>query len=221
MSVKDILTKLKDVDGIDEDILKELKELDKPKEDKGLEKELKEAKAAQARILEEKKKAAEKAAELEAQIEDLKSGGLSEVEKAQKELEKAQKAKEKLEADLAGLKADSEKRERNYKLDKISSKIKFLDTVPEDMRNYAVSNAFKDVEDLDDNDAVNDIIEGFKESHKGVLATESAARGSGSSENEKITVSTKSPDKMSVDERAKHLRDQARERSLIGTVRQS
>ena len=219
MSVKDLLKKMQGMEGIDEKDIEELEaELEKASKKVDGSKsvaELKEAKAAQARILEEKKKLAEKNAELEAAIEEMKSGDLSEVEKSQKEMEKLLKTKEKLEASLEEMKQKATMTERNYKLEKLSSKIKFIDSVPEDMKNYAVQNAFKDVEDLDDSDMVTKIIENFQETHKGVLASENAARGSGSGPSRQVESSAKSPDKMSVDERAKYLREKSVERKII------
>jgi len=213
MAIKDILKKLEGVDGIEASDIEELKALDKPSDDKSL----KDAKATAARILEEKKKLQEKAAELEAELEAVKSGGLSEVEKAQKELEKFKKASEKTEAELAQVKAELAGKSRAFKLEKIGSKLSFVDTVPSDMREYAISNAFKDIEDLDDEATVEKVLGDFRETHKGVLASETAARGSGSVgglQNENRG-QAKSPEKMSDSERKKHLRTTLRERSSI------
>jgi len=213
MAIKDILKKLEGVDGIEASDIEELKALDKPSDDKSL----KDAKATSARILEEKKKLQEKAAELEAELEAVKSGGLSEVEKAQKELEKFKKVSEKTEAELAQVKAELAGKSRAYKLERIGSKIAFVDTVPSDMREYAISNAFKDIEDLDDEATVDKVLGDFRETHKGVLASETAARGSGSIGGLQIENrgQVKSPEKMSDSERKKHLRTTLRERSSI------
>ena len=213
MAIKDILKKLEGVDGIEASDIEELKALDKPSDDKSL----KDAKATSARILEEKKKLQEKAAELEAELEAVKSGGLSEVEKAQKELEKFKKASEKSEAELAQVKVELASKSRAYQLEKIGSKIAFVDTVPSDMREYAISNAFKDVEDLDDEATVDKVLGDFRETHKGVLASETAARGSGSVGGLQVDArgQAKSPDKMTDSERKKHLRTTLRERSSI------
>lgn len=222
MSIKEILKKIEGVEGIEESDIEELKGLDKPKtetKDKDkVEKDLKEAKAAQARILEEKKALQAKTAELESQIEDLKSGGLSEVEKTQKELDKSKKAQEKMEAEMADLKKTSAAKERAYKIDRISSQLSFIDTVPSDMRDFAVTSAFKEVEDLDDTDAVTKILDEFKESHKGVLASNTTARGSGSTGSSKdvnVSKNTKDAEKMSDTERAKHIDSKMREANSI------
>ena len=180
-------------------------------------KELKEAKAAQARILEEKKKVLEKNQALELAMEDLKNADLSETEKSSKALEKLQAEKEKLESDLGEITKLSATNQREYRLDKISSKLKFLDSVPSDMRDYAVRQAFQDVEDLNDKESVKSTLERFVESHKGVLASDTTATGSGStaSNSQVSNLSNKSPDKMTIDERAKIIADKQDARRKI------
>lgn len=214
MAISDILKKLEGIDGIEAGDIEELKSLSKPPDDKAV----RDAKATAARILEEKKKLQERAAELEAELEATKTGGLSEVEKAQKELAKAQKAQEALLAELNQTKAESAKAARAYKLEKIGSKISFIDSIPSDMRNYAITSAFNDVEDLDDEGAVESVLSAFRETHKGVLASETAARGSGSTGGLQSDInrgSVKSPEKMSDSERKKHLRTTLHNRSSI------
>jgi hypothetical protein len=164
--------------------------------------------------LEEKKKLQEKLAEQEASLEALKTGGLSEIEKATKEVEKATKAREKLEQELNDMKAKSAQTERNYMLEKISGKVKFLDTIPEQIRTYAISNAFKDLQDLSQSDEVEKTITNFKESHKGILASDVDVRGSGSN-GQSASTSTKSPENMTDSERAKHIRNVVREKQRI------
>ena len=214
MSIESILKKLEGMDGFEESDIEELKALGKPKDKDGkVERDLKEAKAAQARILEEKKALQAKAAELESTLEELKTGGLTEVERAQKELDKNTKAYEKLQAEMLALQAASAAKDRSHRIDQISSSLTFIDTVPKDMRTYAVANAFKDVEDLDDPTQVDNVLENFRESHKGVLASDTAARGSGSipRNQEPASNNTKSADKMSPSERAKHIREKVRD----------
>jgi len=220
MSVESILKKIGEAEGMGEEDVKELQEalkkVTKTDDSKGI-KELREAKAAQSRILEEKKKVQEKYAELEIAMDELKNGGLSEVEKSQKEIDKLNASRETLESQLEELKVTSALTDRNYKLEKISSKLKFLDSVPEDMRSYAIKTAFESVEDLSDTEAVTNVLESFTESHKGVLASETAARGSGSvGDNSRTSdLSTKSPDKMTIEERAKHIREKTAQRRVI------
>jgi len=221
MSVEVILEKLKATEGMESDA-KELEEaIKKAKANKSTDtdangvKELKIAKAAQARILEEKKKIQDKYAELETQLDDIKSADLSEVDKSKKEIDKLTKAKIKLESDLVEVAKLSDANQREYKLDKIGNGLKFLDSVPEDMRDYAIREAFKGVEDLSNQDEVTTVLDAFVESHKGVLAADTAANGSGSSSPSKTVLTSKSPDKMTIDERAKHIRSKAVGNSII------
>ena len=220
MAIKDTLAKLMNIEGIEEADINEITEMieksTKTTDGSKTAAELKEAKAVAARILEEKKKLAEKNSELEKALEEMRSGDLSEIEKAQKEVAMLVKAKEKLEASLEDISKKSALTERNYKLEKISGKLKFLDSVPEDMKNYAIQNAFSGVEDLDDQDSISKVLEAFSESHKGVLASDTAARGSGSVGQSTVAdKSSKSPDKMTDSERANHLRNKAAERKII------
>ena len=211
MSVEDIFKKMKETEGIGDEEISELQEaLDASTKvgSKGV-KELKEAKAAQARILEEKKKLQAKNKVLEDAIEDVKNSDLSELDKSKKLIEKLTEARDKLESDLGTITELSDKNQREYKLDKIRGDLKFLDSIPNDMRDNAVRQAFESVEDLGDDEAVALVLAKFTESHKSVLASDTAARGSGSvsSENVSSSVTFKAPEKQSVDERAKAIAD--------------
>lgn len=213
MSIDALLKRLEGLEGIEASDLEELKSLSKPDD-----KAVRDAKATAARILEEKKKLQEKTAELEAELEATKTGGLSEVEKAQKELAKAQKAQEALLAELNQTKVESAKAARAYKLEKIGSKISFIDSIPADMRGYAITSAFQEVEDLDDEGVVESVLSSFRETHKGVLASETTARGSGSTgglQNDVNRGAAKSPEKMTDSERKTYMRSQLQKRSSI------
>jgi len=220
MSIETLLKKLAElkIEGIEESDIEAIKGIGKTTVPSEIERQLKDSKAAQSRILEEKKKLAEKLAEQEAAMEEMKSGGLTEIQKAQKELEKTLKLKEKLEAELNEAKTKMIATERSYQLEKIGSRIKFLDTIPSDIRSYAVTSAFKEVEDLNDTDSIDKVLESFTESHKGILASDTEVRGSGSGGSGKVVShsSGKSPDKMSDSERAKSVLGKARERSMVG-----
>jgi len=208
MSLEDVLLKLGSVEGIEAGDMEALTNLIKnPKGDgSDKERELKEAKAAQSRILQEKKALQQKTQEYEEQLEALKSGSLTEVEKTKKELDKIAKAKESLEKELLDTKSSYMKMQRDYKLERIGSKVKFLDTIPEDIQKFSISNAFNKVEDLDDEGEVSKVLASFTESYKGIIASESAARGSGDKGSSNTNTNVKSVDKMSVEERAAHLR---------------
>jgi len=206
MSIEDVIGKIESMDGFDKDDIAELKtklEENTVKVDDKSAKELKESKAAQARILDEKKTLQAKLAETEALMDDLKNVDLNETEKTQKELEKMNVMKAALEKELEDVKTAKAKTDRSYKLEKISSGVKFLESVPEDMRTYAISTAFSNTEDLDNIDEVTGVLDAFKESHKGVLASETAASGTGSqSPSATPSHSNKSPEDMTDSERA-------------------
>jgi len=214
MSIEDVLKKIAGIEGIDVKDIDELKALveegKKPKDEKAL----KDQKAATSRILEEKKKLAEKLAEQEAEIETLKTGGLTEIEKTKKEMEKLVKAREKLEAELNEAKTKSAQVERNYQLEKISGKIKFLEVIPSDMRSYAINTAFKDIQDLTQDAEVDKVLGTFKETHKGILASDTEVRGSGSNGSNMQSSSNKSPEDQTPQERAKVIKAKVRENSL-------
>lgn len=215
MSMEEFMKKVVSIEGIDPKDIEELKGIiEKKGNGSESDKAIKEAKATAARILEEKKKLQEKVAEHEAELEALKTGGLSEMEKVTKELERMLKSKEKLEAELNETKAKSVQTERNYMLEKISGKVKFLDTIPEALRSYAINSAFKDVQDLSQEDAVEKTLSAFKDSNKGILASDVDVRGSGSNGQQPISGKT-SPEKMTDDERAKHIRSVVREKNRI------
>lgn len=208
--MQDILKKLAEGSKLESNELEELKG-GLSTEDK--DKALREQKAATARILDEKKKLQEKATELEEQMEAVKTGGLSEVEKSKKELEKYIKAKEKLEAELNDMKAKSLQQERGYRLDKIGSRIKFLDTIPEDLRSYAISKAFAECQDLSQESEVEKILGKFKESNKGILASDVDVRGSGSTSS--VTSVKGNAENMNDTDRAKHVRDLMKSKARI------
>jgi hypothetical protein len=104
--------------------------------------------------------------------------------------------------------------DRNYQLEKISGKIKFLEVIPPDMRSYAISTAFKDVLDLAQEDDVNKVVEAFKNTHKGILASNTEVQGSGSNGSVLQGGSDKSPEDQTPTERAKILKAKARENTL-------
>jgi len=216
MSIEDVLSKLGSVEGINPADLEELTKLVKnpvnTNDDK--EREIKEAKAAQSRILQEKKALQSKVQEYEEQLEAIKTGGLSEQEKLKKDMEKLIKTKEAMEKELNDSKASLLKLDRNYKLEKIGSKIKFLDSIPEDLRKYSIESAFKDVEDLDDTSAVDSVLQKYTESYKGIIATESAARGTGDHKQSQNIPKSKKIEDLSDDERAAQIRENKKTRKL-------
>ena len=75
------------------------------------------------------------------------------------------------------------------------------------MRKYAIKNAFESVDDLNDTDQVTTILNDFNESHKGIIASATAPSGSGDTGSSgAIKRGEISPDKMTTEERAEHIR---------------
>jgi len=207
MSIEEVLSKISKVEGISAEDIEALKGLAKKPDESDKEREIKEAKATASRILAEKKALQEKITGYEEQLEQIKSGGLSEQEKLKKELEKLSKVKETMEKELNETKANHLKVQRDYKLEKIGGKVKFLDTIPEELRKYSISSAFKDVEDLEDEKEVEKVLGTFTDAYKGIIASDSAARGTGDKQTNVVVAHGKDISKMSPDERAADLRE--------------
>ena len=131
---------------------------------------------------------------------------MSEVEKLNREFEKSQTANQKALEDYKILQSQHEATVKNYNLEKIGSTIKFMDTIPQDLRRIAIEKSFGEV-DISDDAAVTLAKETFTTQYKSILASEDTAKGSGSSVGDSTINSTKTPDKMTVDERAKYLSD--------------
>jgi len=216
MSIEEVLSKLGSVEGINPEDINSLKELITKKDTAGnspSEREIKEVKAAQSRILQEKKELQQKVKEYEEQLEAIKTGGLTEQEKLKKEMDKLLKTKETMEKELNESKNTMVKLQRDYKLEKIGSKIKFLDTIPEDLRKYSIANAFNNVEDLDDEKEVENVLKQYTESYSGIIASDGSARGSGDKAKNKVDIH-KDLDKLSADERAAQLREKQKSRRI-------
>ena len=209
MAIEDIIAKLKAVEGLDltEDEINELQTLKPSDVDAdAVNASLTAEKAAKARILEEKKKALQRAAELESQLEELKTKDMSEVEKLQADIAKATKKAEADAAEIERLQGEHASTVRSYHLERIGGEYSFLDTIPGDLRKLAVEKSFADV-DLTDEDAVKSAGELFKTTYSSILAAEDAAQGAGSTPGRATQVGHNTPDKMTVEERAKYLAD--------------
>lgn len=220
MSLKEKLLKIAQLDAVKgqltEEEVAELEKLDDSKpENAEWEKKVKESNAKAARILEEKKKIADKYDELAKQLDDIKSSGLSEAEKVQEDIKKAQENNAKLEKELADTKAQYQRQGREYRLEKIAKKIKFLESVPEDMKKMSIEASFSSVENLDDETQVNETLKSFIEAHKGVIESDSP-KGS-DSQNKRLgqPLSKKEPGDMSYEERAAALKSEKESRTRI------
>lgn len=218
MDILGLIKKVLEVAGLKEAIGEEaVTFLEEFKPDDGTELEavkeqLKESEAKAGRLLDQKKEAVSKADVAEAELEELKSSGLSDGEKLQKELDKEKAAREKAEADLKERDAKLSKTMRSHDLGRIASGVKFLDTVPEDMRAFAIEKAFAEIEDDDLSNAekVKVVLDKFQEDHKGLIQAVDPASGSGGKggsggQGGAGSGGKKDPSEQSVEERQKHL----------------
>ena len=199
----EVLEALSAIEGIDKEVIEAIKGLGTNKTSPDSD-DLKEAKATSKRILDEKKKLQAKVAEYEEQMEELKNADMSELEKLQKQIEKVNKSNEALAKQYEDAQNELTSTKRNHGLGKISSKLQFVESLPEYMRDIAIKEAFKDVEDLDDTDAVNAVFKEFKESHKGILKADNPLQGTGSKGKGEGTSGVrvnKDPDRQSPQER--------------------
>ena len=165
--------------GIDADVIKALTG-DSGTDDrlKALEAKL-EAEIGKANgILGDKKKAQEKAAELQAKIDELESKDLGEVEKLKLELERLQSKYDQSEAQRAELESTYNAEKRSNGLNKIGSGLKWMDNVPEQTRKLILESEFKDM-DLGNEVLVADRLKTINETYAGLLASD-APSGAGS-----------------------------------------
>jgi hypothetical protein len=98
----------------------------------------------------------------------------------QSKLEATEKAKAELEGTY-----NSEKRQ--YSLNKIGGNIKWLDSVPEKLRNLTLESEFSDINDLGDETLVSQRIKSIAEKYSGLLASD-APKGAGTRAGEQKTV---------------------------------
>lgn len=131
------------------------------------------AKAAAARKAAEKERDALKAklAELETALDEAGSAGKTEVEQLKLQVTKLTKAVETAAANVA--KAEGEKKAlvRGTKLDRILGTLKFVDGLDASLPRLALERALADLkdEDLDSDEAIKPIVEGFTAKNKAIL----------------------------------------------------
>jgi len=209
MAIQDIVGKLAKMDGVDKILsAEELAELGKVTEATGnsdWERKAKEADAKAARILAEKKTAQQKLEELSAKLEEIQNSGLNSTQKLELDLKKAMDSITKKETELNEIKASYKNTTRNYHLEKIQNKIGFLDAIPDDLKKLSIEAAFRDVEDLSDEESVSNVLKAYNEKNKGILAS-SKVSGSGNNAKKIATVSQKSVEDQSIEERRASIR---------------
>lgn len=130
-------------------------------------------------ILSDKKKAQQRADELQAQIDELKGKDLGEVERMKLELERAASKIEALTNESETLKTQYSQEKRDAQLAKIGNSLKWLDSVPENIRNLTIKNDFADLEDLGNEVMVKERLKSLSENYAGLLASD-APSGAGS-----------------------------------------
>jgi len=143
------------------------------------EKKLKDAEAKAGRILSEKKEALDKLAAIEADVETLKTSGLSEAEKIKAEYTKVLKRAETAEANFNAVQAEYGKAKRTVALDKIANTVKFIPAVTPDAGRILLDSSLAAVQNLDDVEAVASALKAFNEGYKTLIAADSQAAGGG------------------------------------------
>ena len=130
-------------------------------------------------ILADKKKAQQRADELQAKLEEIEGKDLGEVEKLQRELERKDSRIDELTKKATEIEQNWQTDKRNGALSDLGSKFKWLDSVPEKTRKLIIENEFSDVDDLGNEVLVNDRLKAVSESYAGLLASD-APSGAGS-----------------------------------------
>ena len=178
MDKKEAVKKLEEA-GIDADVIKALtSDTDNDSRLAALEAKL-EAEIGKANgILGDKKKAQQKADELQAKIDELESKDLGEVEKLKLDMERLQSKLEQAETQKAELESTYNAEKRSYELNKIGSGLKWMDSVPEQLRKLTIEKEFDGI-DLGNEVLVADKLKTINESYAGLLASD-APSGAGS-----------------------------------------
>lgn len=170
--------------------------------------------AAAARKAAEKERDTLKAklVELETALDEAGSAGKSEVDQLKAQVTKLTKAVETAAANVA--KAEGEKKAlvRGTKLDRILGSLKFVDGLDASLPRLALERALADLkdEDLDNDEAIKPIVEGFTSKNKAILLDQSGG-GAGTPPKDGGRGGSGTPvdaSKMSDQQRAAHLRKQ-------------
>ena len=128
-------------------------------------------------ILEDKKKFQKKVEELEVANRLLAEKDLGDVEKLNIELERMKSKAEKAEADLTEAKGGYAKEKRNAAEGRIGAGMKWLDTVPADVRDMVIRQELGDIEDLGNQVLVDAKIKAVSEKYAGMLAADAPSGG--------------------------------------------
>lgn len=172
------------------------------------------SKAAAARKAAEKERDTlrQKLIDLESQLEDAGNAGKTEVEQLKIQVAKMAKAVET--ATAAAAKAEGEKKAlvRGTKLDRIMGGLKFVDGLDASLPRLALERAMAELkdEDLDNEDTIKPIVDGFRSKNKAILLDESGGgAGTPAKDGVKSASSGGKPiDKMTPDERRADMKKQ-------------
>ena len=181
MTKDEKIAKLKEA-GLDDSAIEAIMSVEPSGELEVLKAKIAEAEGKANGILGDKKKAQQKAEELQAKLDELEGNGLGEAEKLKLEVERMKSKLEKAEADKAAIEGNYTAEKRNATLAQIAAKMKFLDTVPEDMRSLIVSNELNDLEDLGNTVLVDERLKSVSTKYAGLLAAD-VPNGAGSKAN--------------------------------------
>ncbi len=138
-------------------------------------------------ILSDKKKAQQRAEELQARLEELETKDLGEVEKMKLENQRLMSKLEAIEQAKTELEQTYNTEKRDYSLNKIGGQLKWLDSVPENLRKMTLQSEFADLQDLGDDTLVSQRVKSIAEKYSGLLASD-APSGAGARPGERTNI---------------------------------
>jgi hypothetical protein len=148
-----------------------------------------------------------KIAEISQELEQAKAGG-SETEKLKRELEKTAKKAAELEAKAIAKDSEIRNLVRKHALSGIRGRVQIVDGVNPAFVDLALESAFKDIEDLSDEDGVAKALDQFKAENPRLIAAGGAGTGTPAkgASGQVGANGAKTPDKMTAQEREKELK---------------
>lgn len=165
--------------GLDDAAIEAMLSGDSESEIAALKAQITAAEAKASGINGDKKKYQAKADELQAKLDELEGKDLGEAGKLKLEVERMKSRLDATEKAKADLETNWKAEKRNGELSKVASKLKFLDTVPEDTRFLLVQNELKDIEDFGNTVVVDERLKSVRSKYAGLLASD-APSGAGS-----------------------------------------
>lgn len=177
MTKADKIAKLKAA-GLDDEAIEAIVGGDNESELATLKAKIAEAEGKANGILGDKKKYQAKVDELQAKLDELEGKDLGEAGKLKLEMERMKSRLEATEKAKADLESTYKTEKRNSELSKITGRLKFLDTVPEDTRQLLIATELKDLEDLGNTVAVDERLKSVSTKYAGLLAA-SVSSGAG------------------------------------------